>query len=1069
MAELGTAISELTELTTASTDDQFLVVDGSETKRITYANLSKNIGVSLNSFTVNTATANTAALVYDSTTGTFVFTPPDLSPYATTSYVDSVVSGVNTGITNLTTSSVTEGTNKYFLNSRVWESITAGTGITFNQATGEIYLPQAVGPLDNVQFNDLNVRGTFTIGGAPIASFVSTEIGNLDTDSIPEGNNKYYSNAQVEAYLSGGTGVTYNNGVISIGQNVSTTSNVRFNDVTVGGNLFVTVNNQARNITDQIQDVVDTLNALNTTDDLDEGNNNEYFTVARARDSFRANTGITINKTTGDISIGQAVNTTSNVRFNDVRVDGTLLLDGVSINAVVGSLGSQISSLWTDGIPEGSTNLYFTPERARNSFTAGSGITISANGVISSGQSLGSTSSPTFLNLTVTNNLLVGGKQVLTADSLQSSLASITTTDVAEGARLYFTEGRARGSLVGGTGVSYNQSSGVIAIGQAVNTNSNVRFNNVSVDGALSINGTDILTTLSGATSALSSLDTDSISEGDNLFFTTARARSAISGGTGVSYNSSTGVMSIGQAVNTTSNVTFNNGTFAGSLRVPTIPSGAYWDVSSILNQLLTAVNGLDTDDVIERSGATNQFFTTARARSAISGGTGVSYNANTGVMSIGQAVGTTANVRFNDLNVDGTLFIDGTDILDTVSGTATTLSNLDSDDVAEGPNNLYFTNARARSAISAGTGVSYNSSTGVISIGQAVNTTSNVRFNDITATGTLTVDGLNVYDELTKPFPTSHTGDHTITNGSLTINNGNAGTPVLELQDYSLYASDKIMLKVNGYGSDFDLLNYNDSGDYEFRTGRTAVRYNDGYKGLQIFHRSSSDPRYDEEFGTNHTDDAPFAVESPGGIVRTTIRTELHVEDTIHAQDIDISGTATFGTVDLSNANVTLPTGLGFPVGGIIMWSGSIASIPSGWALCNGSNGTPDLRDRFVVGAGSSYNPGATGGANSVTLTTAQMPSHSHGSGSLTTNSAGEHRHTIKGSTASNGPFSSQKTAPQLYRDDAEVNAEDANSMNFAGNHSHTISGTTSSAGSGNAHENRPPYYALAYIMKIS
>ena len=51
------------------------------------------------------------------------------------------------------------------------------------------------------------------------------------------------------------------------------------------------------------------------------------------------------------------------------------------------------------------------------------------------------------------------------------------------------------------------------------------------------------------------------------------------------------------------------------------------------------------------------------------------------------------------------------------------------------------------------------------------------------------------------------------------------------------------------------------------------------------------------------------------------------------------------------------------FPSGGIVMWSGSVASIPSGWLLCDGTNGTPDLRNRFIVGAGSTYAVGATGG----------------------------------------------------------------------------------------------------------
>lgn len=165
--------------------------------------------------------------------------------------------------------------------------------------------------------------------------------------------------------------------------------------------------------------------------------------------------------------------------------------------------------------------------------------------------------------------------------------------------------------------------------------------------------------------------------------------------------------------------------------------------------------------------------------------------------------------------------------------------------------------------------------------------------------------------------------------------------------------------------------------------------------------------------------------------------------------------GQSVNGTSDVS---WTVPT---FPVGGIIMWSGSITSIPSGWALCNGLNGTPDLRNRFIVGAGSTYSVGATGGADSVTLTTAQIPSHTHEfSGS--TNTTGSHNHlyfwtSVSGSA--NVPDGDNNTG----------NAPTASGpTSTAGAHSHTFSGTTAATGGGGAHENRPPYFALAYIMKI-
>jgi len=114
---------------------------------------------------------------------------------------------------------------------------------------------------------------------------------------------------------------------------------------------------------------------------------------------------------------------------------------------------------------------------------------------------------------------------------------------------------------------------------------------------------------------------------------------------------------------------------------------------------------------------------------------------------------------------------------------------------------------------------------------------------------------------------------------------------------------------------------------------------------------------------------------------------------------DVVISGSPADDQVlawDNSSSKWTNQTpGGGIPAGGIIMWSGSVANIPSGWYLCNGSYGTPDLRDRFVIGAGSSYNPGASGGATSVTLSTSNMPSHSH-TGASHSHTIGSHSHTV-------------------------------------------------------------------------
>ena len=127
-------------------------------------------------------------------------------------------------------------------------------------------------------------------------------------------------------------------------------------------------------------------------------------------------------------------------------------------------------------------------------------------------------------------------------------------------------------------------------------------------------------------------------------------------------------------------------------------------------------------------------------------------------------------------------------------------------------------------------------------------------------------------------------------------------------------------------------------------------------------------------------------------------------------------------------------------PTGVIVMWSGTTSNIPSGWVLCDGQNSTPDLRDRFIVGAGSTYNAAATGGSTSTgshTLTVAELPAHSH-------------------------TFS--YTAPNQQTPAAPHNL--ANNVGSAA----TVNTGTNNTGDGAAHTHAnslPPYLALAYIMK--
>ena len=215
------------------------------------------------------------------------------------------------------------------------------------------------------------------------------------------------------------------------------------------------------------------------------------------------------------------------------------------------------------------------------------------------------------------------------------------------------------------------------------------------------------------------------------------------------------------------------------------------------------------------------------------------------------------------------------------------------------------------------------------------------------------------------------------------------------------------------------------------------------------------------------------------------TSRSNLFVD-----QNSTLSGSLTLNTVPTvssatnynflvhdSNKVMSQVNAAPIPVGGIIMWSGTIASIPSGWSLCDGSNGTPDLRDRFVVGAtadtsnttypllrpdsfGGTYthNHGAATGNH--TLTTSQIPAHDHDY------KDGYHPESWNPGVGSNGTISgADYVGPTKYRGSGDSDGD--NDWIWYRNM------TTDSAGSGGAHSHTissdnhlPPYYALAFIM---
>lgn len=221
------------------------------------------------------------------------------------------------------------------------------------------------------------------------------------------------------------------------------------------------------------------------------------------------------------------------------------------------------------------------------------------------------------------------------------------------------------------------------------------------------------------------------------------------------------------------------------------------------------------------------------------------------------------------------------------------------------------------------------------------------------------------------------------------------------------------------------------------------------------------------------------------------------HTGDVIGNLTGDTFGTHT-GNVDVRGANFIADDGQiletqidplawirrGVPYGAILMWAGLVADIPDSWALCDGDNGTPDLRDRFVIGAGNTYAEGAVGGTASHThtgtlanggehthnvtvadhvLTVAEIPAHKHGNGI----GQDDAQALLYGTqAASSGQNMTTNTDNALMEGFTET---------IGGGAAHTHAGSVTETGGTHDHDITldaatllPPYYALCYIMKI-
>lgn len=164
---------------------------------------------------------------------------------------------------------------------------------------------------------------------------------------------------------------------------------------------------------------------------------------------------------------------------------------------------------------------------------------------------------------------------------------------------------------------------------------------------------------------------------------------------------------------------------------------------------------------------------------------------------------------------------------------------------------------------------------------------------------------------------------------------------------------------------------------------------------------------------------------------------------------DVDVEAKAFDADMLEGQHAAALALGTGnIPIAGVIMWAGAVVDLPANWQLADGTNGTEDYRDRFLVGAGAAYAVGAVGGADSSNYL------HTHALGTLATGNCSSHRHSISltYAPANAGPnpvwFGTHTT--------------------YAGIHNHNVLGNPANDGDA-AQENRPLFYALAFIERMS
>ena len=542
-----------------------------------------------------------------------------------------------------------------------------GTGVTSALSGNNITfsIGQAVGTSDNVQF------GTVTANLTGQAS----DISNHSTSDLSEGSNLYYTDAR--SYAAFDTRLaTKDTG-----------------DLSEGSNLYYTV---AR---------WDARLAQKTTDNITEGSSNLFFTNERTDDRISAliqnGTGLTwvyndaAGTLTGTVSLSSfntsQLSESGNLYYTDARARAA-----ISENSAQLSYDSSTGVLTytqgnSDTVSEGSTNLFYTNARVATKIDSYvNKAFVDALNVVAastSGNAATATALATARTFSITGDATASAQNF---DGSGNVVLTLTIDDdaVALGTK---TTGNYVATIAGTTNEIEVTGSGSETAAVTIGLPNDVSIaNDLSVGGNLNVNG------------SLSYLDTTNLKIEDNLFELNANL-------TGTPVNDSGMLINRGSSDNAvfiwdesadkfTLGLTTADGSATGNITLAslgTLVANLEGNVTGNVTGQVSTLSNHDTDNLSE--GSSSLYFTNARARSAISASGDISYNSSTGVISFTATAAPVTSVN-----------------------SATGAVVLDSDDVAEGSSNLYYTDARARAAISEGsTQLSYNSGTGVLTFSQ--------------------------------------------------------------------------------------------------------------------------------------------------------------------------------------------------------------------------------------------------------------------------------------------------------------------------------------------------------------